>query len=57
MCRCKKIFKILFLSALAFFGITFIIFIFNLDMKGAGFAYTWLNNYHDKKDSKKELSF
>lgn len=55
--KCKKILKILCLISAAFFSITFIIFIFNLDMKAAGVAYTWLNDYHDKQDQKRDLSF
>ena len=55
--KIRKILKILLLSALAFFGITFIIFMFNLDMKGAGLAYNLLNRWHDKQDQKRNLSF
>ncbi|MGP1587028.1 MAG: hypothetical protein ACTTHG_01655 [Treponemataceae bacterium] len=41
----------------AFFLLTFIIFISNLDMKLVAVIYKFLQKFHDKLDSKKEDIF
>ena len=41
----------------ALFFLTFIIFMGNLDMKLVALIYKWLQKYHDKLDSKKEITF
>ena len=34
-----------------------VISMLNLDMKVVGFIYTWLNKFHDKKDSLRDIQF
>ena len=48
---------ILLIVLAAFFVLTFLIFIFNLDMKMSAKIYTFLNKVHDKKDVKRDLKF
>ncbi|MEZ3434982.1 MAG: hypothetical protein K1W34_10260 [Lachnospiraceae bacterium] len=53
----KKLLKILFKIICVTFSILFTIYMLNLDMKLVGFIYTWLNKFHDKKDSLRDIQF
>lgn len=53
----KKVLKILFKVISITFGVLFTIYMLNLDMKVVGFIYTWLNKFHDKKDSLRDIQF
>ena len=53
----KKVLKILFRIIGISFGVLFTIYMLNLDMKLVGFIYTWLNKFHDKKDSLRDIQF
>ena len=49
----KTLFKVISIT----FGVLFAIYMLNLDMKLVGFIYTWLNKFHDKKDSLRDIQF
>lgn len=53
----KKILKFLVKFVSITFGVLFTIYMLNLDMKVVGFIYTWLNKFHDKKDSLRDIQF
>ncbi len=53
----KKIFKIIFKVVCISFSVLFTIYMLNLDMKLVGFIYTWLNKFHDKKESLRDIQF
>ncbi|MCI9075502.1 MAG: hypothetical protein HFH10_06815 [Dorea sp.] len=53
----KKVLKILFKVISIIFGVLFTIYMLNLDMKVVGFIYIWLNKFHDKKDSLRDIQF
>lgn len=53
----KKVLKILFKVTGITFGVLFTIYMLNLDMKVVGFIYTWLNKFHDKKESLRDIQF
>lgn len=49
-CSCPwKIVKKLLRIFAAVFGVLFVIYMWNLDMKAVGFTYKWLNKFHDRK--------
>ena len=39
------------------FGVLFTIYMLNLDMKLVGWLYKWLNRFHDRRDSKRDVAF
>ncbi len=43
-----KIIKVLIIISVLFFGITFTVYIFNLDMKLTAAIYPWLDKQYDK---------
>lgn len=53
----KKVLKFLFKVTGITLGVLFTIYMLNLDMKVVGFIYTWLNKFHDKKDSLRDIQF
>ena len=53
----KKLLKLLITISCITLGILFTIYMLNLDMKVVGFIYTWLNKFHDKKDSLRDIQF
>ncbi len=53
----KKALKILFKIIGISFSVLFTIYMLNLDMKLVGFIYNWLNKFHDKKDSLRDIQF
>lgn len=53
----KKVLKILFKVISIIFGVLFTIYMLNLDMKVVGVIYIWLNKFHDKKDSLRDIQF
>jgi hypothetical protein len=49
-CACPwKLLALLLGIFTAGLGTLFIIYMWNLDMKGVGFIYKWLNKFHDRK--------
>ncbi len=38
-------------------GVLFTIYMLNLDMKLVGWAYKWINKFHDRKDSERDVAF
>lgn len=53
----KKLLKLLFKIVTITVGVLFTIYMLNLDMKLVSFIYTWLNKFHDKKDSMWDIQF
>ncbi len=53
----KKLLKLLIKISCITLGVLFTIYMLNLDMKVVGFIYTWLNKFHDKKDSLRDIQF
>lgn len=53
----KKLLKISFRIVCITLGILFTVYMLNLDMKLVGFLYTWLNKFHDRKDSLRDIQF
>lgn len=43
-----KIFKVLAIISVLFFGVTFTVYIFNLDMKLTAAIFPWLDKQYDK---------
>lgn len=43
-----KILKVLAIISVIFFGVTFTVYIFNLDMKLTAAIYPWLDKHYDK---------
>lgn len=52
-----KIILIIGIVIVALFLLTFLIFIFNLDMKLAAGAYSFLQKHHNKKDAGRKSKF
>ena len=52
-----KIILIIGIVIVALFLLTFLIFIFNLDMKLAAGAYSFLQKHHNKKDAERKSKF
>ena len=38
-------------------GVLFTVYMLNLDMKLVGWAYKWLNKFHDRKDGERDVAF
>ena len=38
-------------------GVLFTIYMLNLDMKLVGWAYKWLNKFHDRRDGTRDVAF
>ena len=38
-------------------GVLFTIYMLNLDMKLVGWLYKWLNRFHDRRDSQRDVAF
>ena len=38
-------------------GALFTIYMLNLDMKLVGWAYKWLNKFHDRRDGTRDVAF
>lgn len=53
----KKVLKLLCSVICITLSVLFTIYMLNLDMKLVGFIYTWLNKFHDKKDSLRDIQF
>ena len=52
---CLKILGKLLLAALAFFAVTFTVYMFNLDMKGLSLLAPWLEKWYDHLDRKQYI--
>lgn len=52
---CLKILGKLLLAALAFFVITFTVYIFNLDMKATALLAPWLEKWYDHLEHKQYI--
>ncbi len=38
-------------------GVLFTIYMLNRDMKLVGWAYKWINKFHDRKDGERDVAF
>ena len=38
-------------------SVLFTIYMLNLDMKLVGWAYKWINKFHDRKDGERDVAF
>ena len=38
-------------------GVLFTIYMLNLDMKVVGWAYKWINRFHDRRDGERDVAF
>lgn len=38
-------------------GALFAVYMLNLDMKLVGWAYKWLNKFHDRRDGERDVAF
>ena len=38
-------------------GVLFTIYMLNLDMKLVGWAYKWINKFHDRRDGERDVAF
>ncbi len=38
-------------------GVLFTVYMLNLDMKLVGWAYKWINKFHDRKDGERDVAF
>ncbi len=52
-----KILGIIIASLTAVTTVLFTIYMLNLDMKLVGWAYKWINKFHDRKDGERDVAF
>ena len=38
-------------------GVLFTVYMLNLDMKLVGWAYKWINKFHDRRDGERDVAF